>query len=850
MKNIVIILSIFISYSSFAQNAEKMSITFENVSIKEALHQLERELTDVSFSYNNDLKVFKKKVNKSYASKSLKFILNDILEYEKLSHKVVGDNIIVYLIKDESTQNDVSSKKSTESNKKMISGYVYDVETGEVLIGVTIYSKETNQGTSSNSYGFFSLSLSNEATSVSISYLGYHTKEVQYSKAIDSKLNIYLTSSSHDLEEAVITATKYQKEQQYAGAVSISPKEIKKMPLLLGEPDVIKAIQIQNGVKTVSDGASFYYVRGGNHDQNLVLVDEAPLYNPSHILGLVSVINGDAIKNTSFYKGYFPAKYSGRLSSVLDITTNDGNKKKFHGRGGISTLGGRLLLEGPIAKDKASFMISGRKSWVDLLLKGNGEATPKYYDVNAKTHWKINENNNLYLSFYRGQDDIDAEATEFFTQWSNTLGSLRWNHLYSEKLFANTSVIYNSFNSLNFGEKQNKKWLNGIDEFRLKHQMSYFINDKNRIDVGGQIGNHAFTPGKFDDNSVNLGEKKLRTYSLFASHNINFSNQLRLEYGANFKMAQAFGKTNLIELDDDYTVTNTFENASGVYKTWKGVEPRVNLMYEINDNHKVFTSFSSMQQFVHSLNNSQNDYDVIKTWIPVSNNIDPMRSNIYSAGYNYIEKGLTINLEGFYKTINNQLDYTAYPQLQTTNYEASLRAGTGKSYGLELGLSYQFEKLKLDMDYSYSSTKLTAKGVNDNLSYVAPYDIPHQLTLKGFYEFNKRWSVSTLWRFSTGRPFTLPVGTQVLNGGADVVPLFGHKNNARGSNYHKLDIMVTRATGKPDKRWKGTWNFGLSNVYGKENPLLYVYDFNNQDIRSYNLNFFKFIPTLAYSFEF
>ena len=839
MKYILILFFIGTTYTSFSQETDKVTIEFNNITLKEALKKLEKTYSNVSFTYNSNLKLLNNKITKTYKAKSLNEILDDIIISENLSYRKVGSNIIIY-----------NTEKATSKKSKTVSGYIYDKETGETLVGANIYSIETFKGTSSNSYGFFSISLSDSETNILISYLGYSDEIIQI-KVLTTRQNVYLSPEDNQLDEVLIESSNNKIERKYAGALNITPAELKEMPLLLGEPDILKAVQLQNGIKTLSDGSSFYYVRGGNHDQNLVLVDEAPLYNPSHVLGLVSVINGDAIKSSNFYKGYFPAKYSGRLSSVLDITTNDGNIKEFHAKGGISVLGGRLVLEGPIAKNKASFMISGRKSWVDFLLKTNDDApVPNYYDINAKSHWKVNENNNLYFSFYNGHDDIDAGIVGFLTKWTNRLGTLRWNHIYNDKLFANTSLIYNTFNSLNVGENQKKEWLNGIDEFRLKHQMNYYLNDKNQFDIGFKLGDHAFAPGKFNDNSVDLGQKKIRTYGFFATHQYSLSSSLKLEYGAHFNMVQAIGKARLIDFDDNYNITKVYESGSGAYKTWTGIEPRVNLMYNVDDNNRVFASFSRMQQFTHSLNNTQNDYDIIKTWVPVSNNIDPLRSNIYSLGYNFSKNKLTVNVEGYYKTIENQLDYEAYPLLQNINYERSLRPGEGKSYGAELGLGYQFKKLKLQLDYSYSKTKLTIPGVNNGKSYVAPYDIPHQLTINGLYQFNYRWSISSLWKFSSGRPLTLPIGTQLLNGGSTVVPLFGNKNNARGRNYHKLDFMLTLAPKKSNKKWKGTWNFGVSNVYGRENPLIYAYDINNDETRSYNISFFRFLPTIAYSFKF
>ncbi len=838
MKKLFNLLLVLLSFKAIAQEIKINEIEFNNISIKEALEILEKKIPNKSFTYNNNLKVLHNKVNKSYQSKTLNEILNDLLKPEGVSYRIIGDNIIIYLQSDDSKRH----------NNKTFSGYIYDENTGEALLGANIYSAESLKGVAANYYGFFSLEVPKEETTILISHIGYADKVVQL-KASTTRQNILLATHDLMLDEVIVSGFDNKLEKEYAGALNISAEKLKKLPLFLGEPDIIKGIQLQNGIRTITEGSSFYYVRGGNHDQNLVLIDEAPLYNPSHILGLVSVINGDAIKKTSFYKGYFPSKYAGRISSVMDITTNDGNLKELNLKGGVSAVGARAVIDGPIVKDKASFMISGRKSFVDLFLKKSLDAVPNYYDINAKTHWRVNKNNNLYLSAYHSNDKLELPDTDYVTNWSNTLGTLRWNHIYNNKLFSNTSLIYNHFNSSYRGLSQNRKWVNGIDEVRLKYQLSYYLNNKNKLVAGIRIGDHAVKPGEFDDNSLGLTKKRHRSYGIFASHRYDISKKFRMEYGVHFKTVQALGNTRLIDLDNDYNVIKTYNSGTGVYKTWIGLEPRLNLMYHINDNNRVFASFSRMQQFIHSLNNSQNDYDFIKTWIPVSNNVDPLYSNIYSVGYNLKANNLiTLNIEGYYKNIENQLDYIAYPKLQNINYETELRAGKANSYGVELGVGYQFKKLKLQLDYSYSKTKFITPGINNGKSYVAPYDIPHQLTINGLYQFNYRWSFSGLWKFSSGRPFTLPVGTQLLGGGSELLPIYGNKYNARGMNFHKLDFMITLGPKKSTKKWKGTLNVGVSNAYGQSNPLTYSYTgFRNLNAESYD--FFKFLPTLSYNFK-
>lgn len=837
MKHLLAVLLLCISVTSMAQ---KITIKFHNTTIKEALHQLEKKTQGSSFSYNNNVKGLHKKVTRTYTNKSIRQVLNDLLHPVKLSYKKVGNTIIIY-----------ETSKNNKQKKQTVSGYVYDKSTGEVLIGATVFSAETGKGTSTNNYGFYSLTVPENSNTVWVSYMGYKNKMLTIN---NKRQDVYLIVDTAELDEIEIKGTKKTLQKKYAGAVNITSAEIKEIPLLLGEPDVLKAIQQQNGIRTVTDGSSFYYVRGGNFDQNLVLLDEAPLYNASHMLGLVSVINGDVIKNTSFYKGFFPAKYSGRLASVLDISTKDGNKKNFQLSGGISTLGIRLAAEGPLVKDKVSYMVSGRKSLLDFLAKNTSTLSPNYYDINAKVHWKMNDNNNLFFSLYNGRDAYTHKDTRLDVKTINYLATLRWNHIYNEKLFANTSLIYNGFKgSFTISDDANN-WKNNIQEVRLKHQLSYFLNDKNTIDAGIKIGFHNYKPSEYENKNINFGTKKLQSFNVFANHKARISEQLALEYGFNFNLTNALGNAKLITLDADYNITNTYQSGSGVYKTWADIEPRVNLLYKFNNHHRAFASYSKMRQFVHSPYPYQNDLSIINLWVPASNNVAPLSSNIFSVGYNFAHKKFGFNIDGYYKDIKNQLDYTAYPDIKDANYERYFRKGNATSYGVEVGIGYKTEKMDLKADYSYSKTMVKNKDVNNGEKYITRYDIPHQLNVTGVFHFTKRLDFATSWVYKTGRPYTLPVASQVLNGGNSLVPLYGKKHNARFNDYHRLDFMFTLKPKQTQKRWKGTWKAGITNAYGQLNPMYITDNYNyhsyGKNIKFQGGNLFRFFPILSYSFQF
>lgn len=834
MNRIVItllLLSLF-RWQAFSQNK---TIKLVDVTIKEALEILEKEYPKVTFAYNANVKELNEKITNKFSNKTLDEILKKILYSNGLSYKRKGEHIVIL-------------KKNRRTKKYTISGYVYDKSNKETLVGCAVYAANFSTGTTTNSYGFYSLTLEEGETDIYVSYLGYANKKEKIVLNNNLRYDISVEPSSYELSEVKVQSHQSMKEREYAGVTSISPRMMKELPLPLGEPDILKVVQLQNGVKTISDGSSAYYVRGGNKDQNLVIVDEASLYNPSHVLGIVSVINHEVIKNADFYKGYIPAKYSGMASSVMDVTTKEGNMEKMAISGGISTLGARAIIEGPLVKDKLSYMISGRKSWFSLIKKG----APEYYDINSKIHWKVSDNNKLFFSFYHGNDQITGDNNG--TRWSNTLGNIRWNHVFNGKLFLNTSLVYNKFHGVNVTDMITKReWENGIEEIQFKSALDYYLNDKNRFTFSLQAGKHDFLIGRFKDRGVDIGTRENLSYTGAVTHHWDVTDKLSVEYGLSFKHYRALGPVDLIELDENKDYKSSFKSESGTYKQWNSFEPRVNVNYNINEQQRLFASYSKLQQFVHSLDNYENDYDITKIWVPVSNNIDPIKTNVYSLGYNYSNKKIGINVEGFFKDIENQLDYITYPDLYNVQFEKHLRSGSAKAYGIELGLRYNLDKWKFMADYCYSRVFLTVPGVSNGREYIAPYDIPHQLSLTTLFKLNRRWQFSAIWKYSTGRPFTLPVGQQVVYNDYQrhVIPVFGDRYNARGKDYHRLDLMATLLPNpKKNRRWKGTWKFGLSNAYGRKNPVSYSYKFQESNLSVVQTSIFGFLPMIEYSFKF
>lgn len=829
---ITVLLLLLCSWQLFSQNK---TIRFNNITIKEALIILEKEYPSVHLAYNANLNELSEKINKNYHHKTINEILGDLFSSSKIVYKCKGNNIILY------------KKKRMKNNRRYtISGYVYDKTSGETLVGANVSMADFSVGTTTNKYGFYSLTLGKEEEEIMISYIGFVDKKIKIRLDRNMHHDFYIDPSNFEIGEVKVESSKNIKEHEYAGVTAISSMMMTQIPLSFGEPDILKTVQLQNGVKSISGGASAYYVRGGNKDQNLVILDEATLYNPSHVLGIVSVINHEVIKNADFYKGYIPAKYSGMASSVMDVTTKEGNMQRMKIRGGVSILGSRIILEGPILSNKLSYMISGRKSWFSLIEKD----APEYYDINAKVHWKVSDKNKLYFSCYHGKDNITGDNNG--TRWFNSLANIRWNHIFNGKLFLNTSLVYNKFHGINVTNiTPRREWENGIEELQLKNTLDFYLNDKNRFTTSLQIGKHNFLIGRFKDRKVDIGIRHNLSYSIALTHHRYISNKLNLEYGFNFKQYGALGPVNLIELDDNKDYKSSYMSESGIYKKWNSFEPRVNVNYNIDENHRLFVSYSRLKQFVHSLDNYENDYDITKIWVPVSNNIDPIKTDLYSIGYHGTKNKCSWKIDAFYKSIDNQIDYTTYPDLYSVSYEKYLHVGCARAYGVELGANYKLNKWDLRADYSFSRVFLNVDGINNGREYIAPYDIPHQLSLSAIYNLNSRWQLSALWQYKTGRPFTLPVGQQVVYEDKEtrIIPVFGDRYNARGKDYHSLDLMAILLPNASHK-WKGTWRFGISNVYGRKNPVAYSYQFRGSSLSVSQTSIMGFLPMIEYSFSF
>jgi len=733
--------------------------------------------------------------------------------------------------------------------KPTLSGYVRDASTGEDLIGATIKVKQLGTGAVTNVYGFYSLTVDPGFYTFEVSFIGYQTFIDSFQMDQSKTLNFTLTSSDKVLEEFVISATK---EDQNVTDVQMSVEKmsistIKDIPQLLGEADVIKSIQLRPGVTSVGEGASGFNVRGGNIDQNLILLDEAPVYNSSHLFGFFSVFNPDAIKDVTLYKGGIPSKYGGRLSSVMDVRQRDGNDKKFSGTGGIGLLFSRLTLEGPLVKDKVSFLVSGRRSYADLFLKLTNDFKDNkafFYDLNAKVSWKINDKNRVFASGYFGKD-VFGFGDDFNMKWGNSTGSVRWNHIVNDKLFINLTGVYSDYGyALGVPSGASAfEWNSRIVTAEGKLAFTYFLSPKITLDFGAEYQNYEFYPGTvkgLSDNSnfntITVQKEIARMPSIYAGSEHEVTKKLKLQYGLRYTHYFNVGPYDLNIYEhgvpttkDDITGTKRYEKGD-IVAQFGGLEPRLGVNYILNEKQSFKASYQRTRQYMHLISNTT-AATPIDIWKPAGYYVDPATADQYVLGYfrNFKSNTYELSAEVYYKSMRDLVDYRNGAELLLNdNIETELLSGDGTSYGLELMLSKKKGRLTGWIAYTLSRTTMevegfvagdytdVANGINEGNPYPTNWDKTHDLTLVGMYDLTDRWKLSGNFIFMTGRPATYPNGGYVWDG--KILPDYRTRNASRIPNTHRLDLSATYEFKSGKKSWRSSIAFGFYNVYGRKNP--------------------------------
>lgn len=744
---------------------------------------------------------------------------------------------------------------SYAQEKVTISGKITDAATGEDLIGATIANKSRAIGTITNMYGFYSLTISNDTDTLYINYIGYNEHIANIAYDGNQRLNIKLSPSERQLDDVVITATSDRDNVTSTdmGVLKVSLESIEKLPVLFGERDIMKTLQLLPGISSVGEGSSNFSVRGGSYDQNLIQLDESTVYSASHLLGFFSTFNSDAIKNVTVYKGGIPANYGGRGSSVVDIQMKDGNNQAFSSEGGIGIISSRLAVEGPIIKDKMSFLLSGRRTYLDLLAKSANaidEGTDLFfYDLNAKVNYQINDNNRVYLSGYFGKDKFGSN--EIGTEWDNTTATVRWNHLFSDKLFSNATLTYSNY-GFGFNIGGDAKYSSGIEDLGIKQDFSWFVSPESTVNFGWSILDHSFQPGKLEFEEEELDGKvldKKRAYEsgLYLSHDYKLSEKWSTAYGVRFSMYNEMGSGWTYQYDDSNVKTDSVFYSDGeIAKTYFNAEPRVSVKYQLSNSSSFKLSYNRMAQYLHLLSNSTSGQPT-DTWISSSSNVKPLTINQYSVGYfkNFNENMFETSVEIYYKGMDNITDYEDGTNLLLNeNIEAQILSGQGRSYGAEFYVKKKTGRFTGWLSYTLARTEKQIEGINNNHWYATTYDKTHDLSVVGSYEVTKRLSASTTWIYGTGSAVTFPNGKYQLDG--KVIPYYSNRNDYRMPAYHRMDINF-HLNGKK----RSSWDFSIYNLYNRHNA--YSIDFeedsqgNTQAVKTY---LFGIIPSLTWNFKF
>ena len=752
--------------------------------------------------------------------------------------------------------------------KYTVNGTVRDKKTGEVLIGATISLRDRSRsGITSNSYGFYSLTAPPGNYTLLVSFTGYITDTIQIDLHHNLVLPIALEPGGDQLEEVVVSARKANENvtKPLMGVQKLTTSEIRNIPVLFGEKDVLKTIQLLPGIQFAGDGNSSFYVRGGGADQNLILLDEATVYNPSHLLGFFSTFNSDAIKDITVYKGGMPAEYGGRISSVVDIKMNDGNNEGYHLGGGIGLISTRLNAEGPIVKEKGSFSISGRRTYADLFLKLSSDTSINtnvlyFYDLNIKANYKFDEKNRVYLSGYFGRDDLGF-GKQFGIDYGNATGTARWNHVFNSRLFSNTSLIYSNYRyKIRINSENNDIDITSkIRDLDLKEDMQYFINSDNKVNFGLSLIHHTIFPGIISAsstssyNSLVLQNKYSLENGIYLSHEWSPTDKLHFDYGLRGSSFIVLGPGTFYAYDANGNTTDTASYGDGkVVKTYFNLEPRFSTSIQVNGSSSFKVSYTRNTQVLHLLSNSTsaNPTDL---WIPSSNNVKPEIGDQVSAGYyrNFLDNRYEFSSEAYYKVMQNQIDYRNGAQLiANENVESQLLFGKGRAYGLELFFKKRTGKLTGWISYTLSRTELQIDGINQNQWYPAKQDRTHDISIVGIYQASPKWVLSATWVYYTGNAVTFPSGKYGVAGLTAFY--YTERNGYRMPAYHRMDVAAT-LQGRKTKKFESSWTFSVYNVYGRENAYSIIFQNDPNDpskTQAVQYALFRFIPSVTYNFKF
>ena len=742
-----------------------------------------------------------------------------------------------------------------------LSGYLRDAETGEELLYATIYVEGTSQGTSSNLYGFYSLTLPKGPYRISYSYLGYDTKVLTLNFSDNISQDVELEPSSNQLEEVVITAKNEDDNvtSTEVSVLSLDIKELKKIPVIFGEQDVVKTIQLLPGVSANSEGGSGFFVRGGNADQNLILLDEAPVYNASHLLGFFSVFNSDALNDVKLYKGGIPAQYGGRASSVMDVRMRNGNMKEWDISGGLGLISSRLTVEGPIVKDKGSIIVSGRRTYADIvakpLLDDSDDLSLYFYDLNLKANYKLGDKDRIYVSGYLGRDVLSTETFGF--DWGNMTLTGRWNHIFNSKMFSNTSFIYSEYDyGFDIENGGSNITLNaGIYDYNLKQDYNYYLNNNNEIAFGWQGIYHQFQPYTFTfDGEIRstAEERNALEGGVYLANQQKVSEKLELNYGVRITSFSNIGAYTKKTFDTEGNVeSGTGYSKGDLYNNYFNLEPRFATTYLLNSKSSIKLSYNRNAQYLHLLSNSTAGSPT-DLWVPSSPLVEPTLADQVAIGYfkNFSNNSYKLSVEAYFKNLQNAVDYKDGAEIfGNDNIESELVFGKGRAYGTEFLLEKTKGQFTGWLSYTLSKSERQYDEINDGAWFSARQDRTHDISIVGIYEVTPKLSLSASWVYNKGDAVTFPAGKYFIDN--NLVNLYSERNGDRMPDYHRLDLGATLKLNTKKESNSSELNLSIYNAYNRLNAYSITFDKNQAGTtEATRLALFGIVPSVTWNFKF
>lgn len=830
------VLFLFTALQMNAQILDKpISIHIKNQPLHAALKTISDE-GKINFSYNPESIPSDETVSINCRKKPLREVLDAILRPLGITYFELENQVV--LKAPATVPNPHYEEPARPLHHFTISGYIREKNSGEVLIGANVYARGTNFGTNTNSYGFYSLTIPEGKYMMDYSFLGFREILEELDMTTDQRINKDMEEAKLDMKEVVVkpkeTGSDIRRSQ--LSDFNFSNRTLASLPGFAGAPDILKALQAVPGIRSYGDGSSLYYVRGGNSDQNLLLLDETPIYNPSHLFGFFSALSPDAVNDIQVYKGDFPPGYGGRLSSVIDVKAREGNMKRFGFSGNLGPYASNISIEGPIWKNHASFFVSGRLStlnWLNYLLKNQPSFNIQFYDINAKLNLITNDNNRFYLTFYTGRDDfsrLNASAYRTFgISWNNILGTARWNHVFNKKLFSNTTLNYSRYNYyLYTSEKQESFWTSSISNLTFKSDFTWFLNYNNTLRAGVEVTNYHSNPG-----NLNKGSDASKTssgtlvpkyssmeYDVYLGNEQKVGNHIIFKYGVRLPLWQDLGPTTVYSFDANYQLIDSAKYRKNIsYFTYFSPEPRLSIIYNVTDRTSLKFGYTRNTQFIQQLSNSTGPFTSLEVWAPCGPNIPAQKVDQWALGcYQKLSRDrLLFSAEVFYKAYLDHLDYKDHANLlYNPLIEGELRFGKAWAYGLELMLRKSEGRLTGWISYTWSRSLVQTDAVNNSEPYPSNFDSPNDVCINISYDNHRHWAFSAVWYYHTGSPVTTPTGFYYNNGYS--VPIYGARNNSRLPDYHRLDLSVTYRISKPEKRFQQNVILTLYNAYGRYNP--------------------------------